>query len=150
MRRFKAFARNWVIAFMYPRPLLGVFFLPRFFAHWIRYARSPGAQQIRLLDVHPCLGDWSFHTPFDPHYFYQGAWLARRVGPAKAAPHVDVGSSVLTLSVLSAQQPITFVDYRPLKATLPGLNSIAGNILNLPFTDDSVESLSCLQGEFQR
>ncbi len=144
MRRFKAFARNWVIAFMYPRPLLGVFFLPRFFTHWIRYARSAGAQKIRLLDVQPWLLDWTFHTPFDPHYFYQGAWLARRMGPAKAAPHVDVGSSVLTLSVLSAQQAITFVDYRPLKATLPGLNSIAGNILNLPFTDDSVESLSCL------
>lgn len=97
-----------------------------------------------MLDLQPCLCDWSFHTPFDAHYFYQGAWLARRIGPAKVARHVDVGSSVLTMSVLSAQKAITFVDYRPLRATLPGLNSIAGNILNLPFADDSVESLSSL------
>lgn len=137
-------ARHLAIAFIYPRPLVGLFFLPRFFGHWIRYARSAGAQEIRILDLQPCLGDWSSHTPFDAHYFYQGAWLARRVGPANVARHVDVGSSILTMSVLSAQKATIFVDCRPLKATLPGLNSIAGNILNLPFADDSVESLSCL------
>lgn len=144
IRQLKTVARNWVIAFLYPRPLIGLFFLPRFFAHWIRYARSAGAPKIRLLDLQPCLGDWTFHTPFQAHYFYQGAWLARRVGSAKAARHVDVGSSTLTLSVLSAQQATTFVDYRPLKAKLPGLDSMAGDILNLPFADDSVQSLSCL------
>lgn len=137
-------ARHWVIAFIYPRPLVGLFFLPRFFGHWIRYARSAGAQKIRVLDLQPCLGDWSSHTPFDAHYFYQGAWLARKLGALKVARHVDVGSSVLTMSVLSAQVETTFVDYRPLKATLPGLTSVAGNILNLPFAGNSVKSLSCL------
>jgi hypothetical protein len=144
IRRLKMFVRHWVIAFIYPRPLVGLFFLPRFFSHWIRYARSAGAQEIRVIDLQPCLGDWSFHTPFDAHYFYQGAWLARRIDPAKVARHVDIGSSVLTMSVLSAQTTTIFVDYRPLKATLPGLCSVAGNILNLPFADDSIESLSCL------
>lgn len=138
------FARNWVKALVYPRPLVGLLFLPRFFRHWIRYARSVGAQKIRVLDLYPCLCDWSLHTPFDAHYFYQGAWLARRVGRTQVARHVDIGSSVLTLSVLSAQQATTFIDYRPLKATLPGLDSVAGDILNLPFADGTVESLSCL------
>lgn len=132
------------MAFIYPRPLVGLFFLPRFFSHWIKFARSEGAQRIGLLDLQPCLGDWGTHTPFDAHYFYQGAWLARRVSSAKVARHVDIGSSVLTMSVLSAQVETTFVDYRPLKATLPGLTSVAGNILNLPFADSSVNSLSCL------
>lgn len=144
MRRLKTLLRNWVKAFIYPRPLIGVFFLPRFFSHWIRYARSPGAEKVRALDLQPCLGDWSSHTPFDAHYFYQGGWLARRVGQDAATPHVDVGSSVLTMSVMSAQRPTIFVDYRPLKAVLPGLTSVAGNILMLPFADDSIESLSCL------
>ena len=132
------------MAFVSPRPLVGVFFLPRFFRHWIGYAKSDGAQNIRILDLQPCLGDWSTHTPFDAHYFYQGAWLARRVASAKVVKHVDVGSSVLTMSVLSAQVDTTFVDYRPLKVSLPGLTSIAGNILDLPFADNSVNSLSCL------
>lgn len=144
IKRFKTLARNWVMAFIYPRPLVGLLFLPRFFWHWFRYARTARAQKIWALDLHPCLGDWSTHTPFDAHYFYQGAWLARRISAAKIAKHVDIGSSVLTISVLSAQVETTFVDYRPLKASLPGLTSIAGNILDLPFPDDSVESLSCL------
>jgi SAM-dependent methyltransferase len=137
-------ARNFVIALLYPRPIVGLLYLPRFIRHWIRYARTAGAQKIRVLDLHPCLGDWSAHTPFDPHYFYQGAWLARQLSGAKPARHVDVGSSVLAMSVLSAWIDIVFVDYRPLKASLPGLNSVAGDILRLPFADDSLDSLSCL------
>lgn len=144
MKLLTSILRRWLLAFLYPRPLLGILYLPRFFKHWFRYARSSGAQKIRVLDLQPCLGDWSTHTPFDAHYFYQGAWLARRVYSAKVARHVDIGSSVLTMSVLSAQVETTFVDYRPLKASLPGLTSIAGNILDLPFAEDSVESLSCL------
>ncbi len=102
MVKLKSFARNWLMAFISPRPLVGLFFLPRFFGHWARYAKSAGAQKIRVLDLQPCLGDWSTHTPFDAHYFYQGAWLARRVISSKVARHVDIGSSVLTMSVLSA------------------------------------------------
>jgi len=144
IRQLKSFVRHSVIAFIYPRPLVGLFYLPRFLRHWIRYVRSAGAQKIGVLDLQPCLGDWSTHTPFDAHYFYQGAWLARRLRSSKIDRHVDIGSSVLTMSVLSAHVETTFVDYRPLKASLPGLTSIAGNILDLPFADGSVSSLSCL------
>jgi len=129
---------------LHPRPIVGLLYLPRFIVHWIKYARTAGAQRIGVLDLHPCLGDWSAHTPFDAHYFYQGAWLARQLSGAKPARHVDVGSSVLTMSVLSAWIDTVFVDYRPLKASLPRLNSVAGDILRLPFADNSLHSLSCL------
>lgn len=142
--KLKLLIRHWIMAFIYPRPLIGLFYLPRYFNHWFRYARTIGVEKISALDLQPCLGDWSTHTPFDPHYFYQGAWLARRVIATKVAKHVDIGSSVLTISVLSAQVETLFVDYRPLKVSLPGLTSIAGNILDLPFPDDSINSLSCL------
>lgn len=132
------------MAFINPRPVVGLFFLPRFFSHWVAYAKSNGAQKIRVLDLQPCLGDWSTHTPFDAHYFYQGAWLARKVRAASTEKHVDIGSSVLTISVLSAYVETTFVDYRPLQVSLPGLTSIAGNILDLPFAGGAVNSLSCL------
>lgn len=133
------------MAFIQPRPLVGMLYLPRFISHWIKYARrAPGQEKPGLLDAQPCLGDWSTHTPFDAHYFYQGAWLARRIGGARPDKHVDVGSSVMTISVLSATVDTIFVDYRPLKATLPGLTPLAGDILNLPFEKNSVKSLSCL------
>ncbi len=144
MKRLKLFARNWVMAFIQPRPLVGILYLPRFISHWVKYARSAPEQKLGLLDAQPCLGDWSTHTPFDAHYFYQGAWLARRIRQPGPDKHVDVGSSVMTISVLSAMVDTVFVDYRPLKAALPGLTTMAGDILSLPFEKDSVESLSCL------
>lgn len=135
--------KRWALAFFYPRPLIGFFYLPRFLSHWYQYSRSDKLRKIKFSDLYPCLGDWSTHTPFDAHYFYQGAWLARRVDPGNNQ-HVDIGSSVLTISVLSAHIDTLFVDFRPLKTSLPGLTSVAGNILDLSFEDDSVPSLSCL------
>ena len=144
MSKLKSLVMNWIKAFLYPRPLVGLLYLPRFFSHWIKYTVSEGSQKIRFMDLHPCLGDWSEHTPFDAHYFYQGAWLARKIRAARIDKHVDIGSSVLTINVLSAFVETIFVDFRPLKASLTGLNSIAGSILDLPFDNSSVYSLSCL------
>lgn len=144
MSRIKSSAMNWIKAFLYPKPLVGLLYFPRFLRHLIKYVISNGSQKIDFLDLQPCLGDWTTHTPFDAHYFYQGAWLARRVCTSKVLKHVDIGSSILTMSVLSAFVDTVFVDFRPLKISLPGLTSIAGNILDLPFSDESVESLSCL------
>ena len=142
--KLKTIARHWILAFLLPRPFVGFLNLPHFFSHLRRYRRSAGAEPVRFADMQPCLGDWSTHTPFDAHYFYQGAWLSRKLAKSKPEQHVDVGSSILTMSVLSAWVDTIFVDYRPLKADLPGLTSVAGNILDLPFPDDSVDSLSCL------
>lgn len=144
MRLFGDFIKRWILAFLYPRPLIGLLYLPRFFVHWFRYFASSETENIAVRDLQPCLGDWSTHTPFDAHYFYQGAWLARRICASKIVKHVDIGSSALTISVLSAQVETIFVDYRPLKVSLPGLTSIAGNILDLSFEDESIASLSCL------
>jgi len=44
----------------------------------------------------------------------------------------------------SAVLPVTFVDYRPLEVCIEGFTNCSGDILNLPFKDGSVESLSCL------
>lgn len=144
MKQLKTLLRNWILALLLPRPVIGLRYLPRYFWHWIIYARLAKYEKIRFMDLYPCLGDWSTHTPFDAHYFYQGAWLARRIRASRTDKHVDIGSSALTISVLSAYVETTFVDFRPLQASLSGLNSIAGNILDLPFEDNSVNSLSCL------
>lgn len=135
--------KRWVLAFVAPKPLVGALQLPRYFRDWRRFRRAaPGTA--RIADSYPCLLDWSPSTPFDPHYFYQGAWLARELESAGTTLHVDVGSSVMMVSVLSARVPTVFVDYRPLVASLPGLLSVAGDIGRLPFGDASLASVSAL------
>jgi len=148
-RHLKQLLKRCVLAFLVPRPLVGVFYLPRYFSHWRRYgALARSAQQPQPLpapaEAYPCLTDWVASTPFDPHYFHQGARLSRQLRATGVAGHVDVGSSVMMVSVLCAHVPITFVDYRPLRASLPGLVSVAGSILRLPFADNSVASISSL------
>ena len=144
MSKFISLIRRWFIAFIYPRPLIGFLYLPKFFNSLGRYRKLSPLDDVKFSDLQPCLGDWTISTPFDPHYFYQGAWAARKLKQTYPIKHVDIASSVLMISVLSGFIDTVFVDYRPLKANLQGLNSIPGDILSLPFSDASINSLSCL------
>ena len=141
---FKGFARRWVLPFADPRQLASLVLLPKFFLELKRYRSLAAGGSVAWHDAYPCLSDRAIRTPFDPHYFYQGAWLARRLSLTNPPLHVDVGSSVAMVSVLSARVPMVFLDYRPLAVKLTGLQSIAGNAAILPFPDDSVLSLSSL------
>jgi SAM-dependent methyltransferase len=142
--RARQLVRSWVVPFVDPRQLASVVWLPRFFAELGRFRRAAPEESVRLADAYPCLADRMSSTPFDPHYFYQGAWLARRVAAASPSLHVDIGSSVLMLSVLCAQVPVVFLDYRPLRAGLPGLHAVAGSGTRLPFADGALASVSSL------
>jgi hypothetical protein len=137
------FLKNWGLAFFDPRSLRNVIALPRFIREYRAFkAQTPG--RMDAFDTYPCLADATTHTPFDPHYFFQGAWLARKVAASKPELHVDVGSSVVMISTLSAITNTVFIDYRPLNARLANLQPVAGSILQLPLRTGSVESLSCL------
>jgi Caenorhabditis protein of unknown function, DUF268 len=138
------FAQRWVGAVVDWRRLVSLRFLPRYVADWLAFRRQHGSWPVKVADSYPCLADRLPATPFDPHYFYQGNWLARRLANAKPARHVDVGSSVLMIGVLSAHVPTVFVDYRPLVVKQSGLSCLAADINRLPFVDRSVQSLSCL------
>lgn len=136
--------RNWTLAFLQPRPFVGIRYLLRYLKDWSRFKAIAPDVNLSWVDTYPCLGDWVQSTPFDPHYFFQGAWLARRLAACTPTIHVDIGSSALMVSVTSARCPTVFLDYRPLSVHLSGLASVAGDIRNLPFADSTVTSLSCL------
>jgi SAM-dependent methyltransferase len=92
----------------------------------------------------PQLNDKTSFTPIEPVYFYQDTWAARKIFELKPKHHYDVGSSAKTLGILSQFVPITMIDIRPLPLDLPGLNFIEGSILDLPFDDNSLGSISSL------
>jgi hypothetical protein len=118
---------------------------PEYWGSWIRYARMPTAEKLRLIDGYPCLGDRTEKTPFDSHYIYQVVWAMEHITQNGDQHHVDVGSDVRFVTMLTTHLPVTFVDIRPLRAKgIEYLANIAGSLLELPFTDMSVKSLSCL------
>jgi SAM-dependent methyltransferase len=109
-----------------------------------RYRALPGAEPLLWRDAFPQLRDRLSTSPFDSHYFYQDVWATRQVAALAPKAHVDVGSRVDYVGFLTALCEVTFVDIRPLRAELDGLQSVAGSVLEMPFLDQSISSLSCL------
>lgn len=140
----KNIVRNLVMMLIHPRPLVGLAYLPRFISHWVQFSKLDPKNSPRFVDIYPNLGDWVATTPFDPHYFYQAAWLARNLAANPPSKHFDIGSDVKLIGVLSAFVQTEFMDYRPLDTVLTGLTCTRGNILALSLLADSVASLSCL------
>jgi SAM-dependent methyltransferase len=128
--------------------LLRVVALPRNAVRWLRdrrrYRSLPGAERFRWIDSDPQLSDRLPTSSFDRHYFYQDTWAAQRIAELGPESHVDIGSRVDYVGFLTAVTRVTFVDIRPLEADVDGLTTLAGSILDLPFEDRSLESVSCL------
>jgi len=79
------------------------------------------------------------------HYFLQDLWAAQHVYQQDASQHVDVGSSLGGfVAHVASFCPVAYVDIRPLECDVPGITWVSGSILELPFNDNSLHSLSCL------
>lgn len=122
--------------------------MPAGLARWVRdrraYRKLAGAEPLRWRDTDPKVFDRLPASPYDQHYFFQDVWAANRVAEARPERHVDVGSRIDYVGFLTSHTRVTFVDIRPLEAELENLESVAGSVLDLPFGDRSLESVSCL------
>jgi FkbM family methyltransferase len=108
------------------------------------YRALPGGASARDEDLFPQLGDWREVHELDAHYFHQDTWAANRIAELRPGGHLDVGSRIDLVGFLTAVTEVTFVDIRPLEVDIERLTCVAGSILDLPFADRSLESVSCL------
>jgi len=92
----------------------------------------------------PVIGEATRETNFDAHYIYHPAWAARIIAQIKPESHIDISSTLSFCSIVSAFVPVKFYDYRPANLTLTGLECGQADLLNLPFADNSLKSLSCM------
>jgi SAM-dependent methyltransferase len=88
--------------------------------------------------------DATVTTDFDHHYIYHPAWAARILSKTRPKYHVDISSSLHFCTIVAAFIPIKFYDYRPAKLCLSNLTSDHADITNLPFEENSIQSLSCM------
>jgi hypothetical protein len=109
---------------------------PRLYLRFARdlrtYRQLPGAEQVTFRESSPQLWDRTSVTPYDPHYFFQDVWAARRVAERRPTRHVDVGSRLDIIGFLTCLTEVVFVDIRPLEAELPNLTCVAGSVIDLP------------------
>ena len=124
--------------------LYSIFRYPRYIYDLIKYALMKGAEPLRLLDLYPKIHGRTPLTHLDHHYFYQDTWAGKKIYASRTKHHYDVGSSVSLIGHLTAFTKVTFIDIRPLDIKIKNLDSQKGDILHLPFEDNSIGSLSCL------
>jgi len=95
-------------------------------------------------DFWPCLFDRSAHTGIDAHYFYQSLWAFRKIHERNVGTHVDIGSQVQFVGLLTTISHVVFLDIRPLSIVIPNYQGLASSVLALPFGDQSIHSVSSL------
>ena len=139
--RTARFAHRWLNP-IYKQPVTGWFGYARLLADWRKYCAAGG--RARLIEFYPCLADRTKTTPIDPQYFYQAVWAFKKISSQLAGVHVDVGSEVGFVGMLSTIINVEFVDIRPLPVHLDNLVCRKGSIVELPYPDASVESASSM------
>jgi SAM-dependent methyltransferase len=106
---------------------------------------KPSASKSReSIVLYPCIWDATLDTPIEPTYFYQDSWAFDLIVKAKPRSHIDIGSHHKYVALLSKVVPLTMVDLRPLSLEMESIKFVQGTILDLPFPDGSIESLSSL------
>ena len=152
MKIYKESYKNYLyFAYRLMKPLVdpiklysGLTGYPWFIRDMVKFKQLAGSQKVNVKDVYPILEDKISMTPFDAHYFYQQIWVFEHVLKSKPAKHVDVGSTYEMSGYLSKIVPTTFIDLRPIDVHIKNLTSVRGDILNLPYKNNSLESLSSL------
>lgn len=139
------FYSRWKKPLIRTKILSGLTKYPGYLKDLFIYRRMEGAEPINLTDTYPCLFEKTSTTKVDSHYFYQDLWAFKKIVQHNPKKHIDVGSNVVFVGFLTGITRVSFVDIRPLKVSnVSNLECIKGSILEMPFEDNSVESLSCL------
>ena len=99
---------------------------------------------LKFNDFYPQIKDKTIKTGFDTHYVYHTSWAARKLKQINPEFHTDISSSLYFSGIVSAFVPVKFYDYRPADLNLSNLDSYGGDLMKLPFKDNSVKSLSCM------
>jgi SAM-dependent methyltransferase len=126
--------------------------IPKSTSAWLRYWKSyyqfqrlaVNEKNSSIKKFYPCLHEDTEETYIEPVYFYQDAWAFEKIFAQQPSQHIDVGSHHKFVALLSKVLPITMVDIRPLALPLNSIHFQQGSILDLPFDDASIESLSSL------
>ncbi|MET0394935.1 MAG: DUF268 domain-containing protein [Chitinophagaceae bacterium] len=126
--------------FKYPVRIWGSY--ARFLKSWKQYKKMGGKAGFRYIAPYFSFEDTQTGGG---HYFYQDVWALRHLAAINPAMHYDIGSRYDGfVGQATAICSVTSIDIRPPAFTLPGLHFQQGDILQLPFADNSLSSLSCL------
>lgn len=122
--------------------------VPSYISNLVKYGKLNSDPSFRLdwRNLYPILSDrYQRAGSTSGHYFWQDLWAAKYLFKNNRSHHVTIGSRIdgFVTHIIPFCN-VTYVDIRPVSATIEGLEYKPGSILNLPFGDNSIRSLSSL------
>lgn len=128
------------------KKIINVILSPFIFVDYFNYKKLDKNTRftLKISDFYPQIKDKTITTHFDSHYVYHTSWAARKVREINPEFHTDISSSLYFSGITSAFVPVKFYDYRPAELKLSNLESLPGDLMNLPFAENSINSLSCM------
>lgn len=117
---------------------------PKFILDYLVY-KSKANERVNFLDLYPIFETKNTSQLRWNEYLIQDLWAMEKILSSAVRRHTDVGSRLDGfVCQLAVSIPVDFVDIRPPGIEHKGLHYIKGSILNLPFPDKSILSLSSL------
>ena len=122
-----------------------IFRYPSFMIGYFKY-KYLSNELVEFKDIWPELNDkTSSSQTGGGQYFYQDNWALNKVYKSEIKEHFDIGSRIDGFtSQCSVFTKVNFIDFRYVDYGIKNMSCIQGDILNLPFKDESIKSLSCL------
>lgn len=101
---------------------------------------------LKIKNIYPILSDrYEGAGNIDGHYFLQDLWAAKLIFDKRIPFHVDVGSRIdgFIAHILPFCK-VEYIDIRDITIEIDNFNFKKGSILDLPYTENSINSISCL------
>jgi hypothetical protein len=92
----------------------------------------------------PCLFDKKDYFLNIQYYDYQNGWAFEKILKNKPKELIDIGSNIAFLVSASKLTKVTTIDIRPHNIPINNLETKIGDILNIPYDNESIEYLSSL------
>jgi len=124
---------------------LQIFKYLKFLIHYLKFKNKQNDFKISFKDTFPILYEYNTSkNPIDYQYFYQFYWALELIKNSNFKNHLDIGSQIQFVGILSMFKKVIFLDIRKLKLDLPNLRFVSGTVTQLPFNKDSLDSVSIL------
>jgi SAM-dependent methyltransferase len=105
---------------------------------------NPESMGFKLSPAYPCLTDNVDSSGSFGRYIYQDSWAFSHLIEFKPEKLVDVASSTHFVAFAAQITKVESVDIRILRASMPNITSVRGDVTDLPFENESVEAISTL------
>jgi SAM-dependent methyltransferase len=132
---------RWIYPLSRPK---NFYFYTKYLTDMIKYSNLEHAEKISIINTYPCLNDNQPSQKVDSHYFYQNLWAFNKIKSMHPTCHIDIGSEINFIGYITVIIPkVIYIDIRPLDVDIQNLIIKNGSILNLPFENNTINSLSC-------